>query len=70
MRCASCKGAAHPATGHQHSAKILICGPCARRWNAWLQSQTKRRFRIGAKGSKRYTTFYGRDGIKKAGPNP
>lgn len=43
QRCASCKGVAHPSTGHQHSPNVLICGPCARRWFKWLAGHTKPR---------------------------
>ena len=60
-RCASCTGVAHPATGHYHSPKVLICGPCARRWFAWLAAHTRPR-----KG----TDFYGAATRWPRAPNP
>jgi hypothetical protein len=38
-RCASCGGAAHPATGHAWSAATLVCGPCIRAFMAWLRNR-------------------------------
>jgi hypothetical protein len=35
MRCAACKGPAHPASGCQYTARTLVCGPCARRFWEW-----------------------------------
>lgn len=31
-RCASCRGVAHPATGHQWTPKTLVCRGCAERF--------------------------------------
>lgn len=45
MECASCKGSAHPATGCAWSARTLVCGPCARRFWAWMMSHTSERKR-------------------------
>lgn len=42
-RCSSCKGVFHPQTGHAHSAAVVICGPCARRFFAWLERHTRPR---------------------------
>lgn len=50
MRCASCHGAAHPASGCQYSERVIVCGPCTRRFWAWVRVHTKPR-----KG----TDFYG-----------
>jgi hypothetical protein len=41
--CAACGGAAHDATGHRWSAKVLVCGPCARRFFKWAQGHTRPR---------------------------
>ncbi len=66
MRCASCKGVAHPATGHQHSARVLICGPCARSWAAWLAKHTRRKMRVGPRGKgSDYFSFYDRVGKRE-----
>jgi hypothetical protein len=61
MRCASCKGPYHPATGHAHSEKTVICGVCTRSMLKWLEGQTHRKFRVGPKGSKVFVSFYGRE---------
>lgn len=49
-RCAACKGVAHPSTGHAWSASVIVCGPCTRRFFAWVAQHTRPR-----KGS----DFYG-----------
>ena len=43
MKCASCDGVAHPATGCAWSPKTLICGPCTRRFWAWMMQHTRAR---------------------------
>lgn len=43
MICPACKGVCHPATGHQHSPSMLICGPCAREFFKWVERHTRPR---------------------------
>ena len=35
--CAACGGAAHPASGCQYSERVLVCGPCTRRFWVWAR---------------------------------
>jgi len=37
MRCAACYGPYHPATGHMLTSTMVLCGPCARDFCAWLK---------------------------------
>jgi hypothetical protein len=46
MRCATCQGPAHPATGWFLSPTTLLCGPCAGRFGAWLVQWTSKRKRL------------------------
>ncbi len=57
MKCASCDGVAHPATGHAWSDKTLVCGPCYRRFRAWLVLHTDARPRKKNGGTS--PDFYG-----------
>jgi hypothetical protein len=43
-RCSACKGVWHPATGHRHSDKTVVCGPCARHFFGWVKTHTNRRW--------------------------
>lgn len=43
-RCSACGGVYHEATGHRHSDRTRLCGPCARDWLAWLKRHTARRW--------------------------
>ena len=43
-RCFSCRGPFHPATGHYHRPDVPVCGPCTKRFVAWLKGHTKRRW--------------------------
>lgn len=39
MTCFFCGGAAHPATGHAYSERVLACGPCYREHMVWLKGR-------------------------------
>ena len=52
MRCAACKGVAHPATGCQYSKQTLICRACTRRFWEWLRKHTN------GKGRRKGPNFY------------
>lgn len=54
MRCASCKGAAHPASGCQYSEKTIICGRCVREFWRWVKGHTQPRKKKG-----KLLDFYG-----------
>lgn len=43
-RCSACKGVYHEATGHRHSEKTVLCGPCARNYLNWLKGHTNRKW--------------------------
>jgi hypothetical protein len=64
MTCASCKGVAHPATGHTWSERTLVCGPCARRFWKWAIQHTNAQTR--RKKGKPSPDFYGA-ALKKNG---
>ena len=53
-RCPSCGGVAHPATGCQHSENVVVCGPCTRKFWAWLAPFTNNKGR----GKGRKLAFY------------
>lgn len=58
MRCSSCGGSAHPASGSQISESIIICGPCVRRFHAWVREHQAKRYRVGPRGrGARYIAF-------------
>ena len=42
-RCSACGGVYHPATGHALSARMQLCGPCAREMLAWVKQRCQRR---------------------------
>ena len=44
MRCFSCGGPAHPATGCQYTETLIMCGPCTREFWAWMRRHTSRRW--------------------------
>lgn len=58
MRCASCGGVAHPATGCQYSETMIVCGPCVRRFWSWALGHTNKVYRVGPKGAKVFASFY------------
>ncbi len=37
-KCSACGGAAHPATGCEYSATVIVCGPCVRRFWRWARA--------------------------------
>ena len=47
MHCASCGGAAHPATGCQYTTTTIVCGPCVRAFWAWVREHTAKMKRVG-----------------------
>jgi hypothetical protein len=49
VKCAACKGSAHPDTGCQYTETCLICGPCVRRFWEWASGNGSRKFRVGPK---------------------
>lgn len=44
MTCSACRGPYHPATGHRHSDKTVLCGPCARDWLKFFRGHVNRRW--------------------------
>lgn len=52
MRCSTCGGVAHPATGCQYSQNFIVCGPCTREAWQWLRQFT------ASKGRRRGPSFY------------
>lgn len=50
--CACCDGVAHPASGCQYSERVVVCGPCTRRFWAWAKRHTS------AKGRRKGPNFY------------
>lgn len=51
-RCFFCGGAAHPATGHQYTARVIACWACAEEMLRWLAGWMSR------KGKRRGPAFY------------
>jgi len=47
MKCSACDNPYHPAPGHRWTAKVVLCGVCARDWFQWLKG------RMGAVGSRK-----------------
>jgi hypothetical protein len=41
--CSQCNNPYHPATGHVFSAHTVMCGPCCRRFFAWVKEHTNKR---------------------------
>lgn len=39
MRCSSCQGPFHPATGWVLSPNTVLCGPCAKDFAAWFKGR-------------------------------
>lgn len=42
VTCAACLGPYSPVTGHAWTARVVLCGPCARDWLRWLKAQLGR----------------------------
>lgn len=40
MNCMSCKGPYHEATGHVWAPGAVVCGPCIKRFYAWVKQHT------------------------------
>ena len=43
MRCISCGGAAHPATGAQYTVTAITCWRCTETFWKWVREQTSKR---------------------------
>jgi len=52
IRCRTCGGVAHPATGCVYSPSFIVCGPCTRSAWAWIRQHT------AGKGRRRGPSFY------------
>lgn len=51
MSCSACHGPFHPATGHAHSERTQLCGPCAREFMDWVRVRTRpRKGHVGRSG--------------------
>lgn len=57
MKCASCSGVAHPATGHAWSERTLVCRACYVRFRDWMIGHTSERKRT--KKGRLSSDFYG-----------
>jgi hypothetical protein len=44
MNCYQCGATWHPATGHVLAKETYLCGPCARRFFAWMAAHMQRRW--------------------------
>ena len=44
MKCFTCGGAAHPASGSQYSESVVICGPCTREFWKWVRRHTSQKW--------------------------
>lgn len=67
MRCPSCGGVSHPATGSVLPSGEVVCGPCVRRFWAWASEHGKKTYRVGKKGKgSKYIAFP--TGITKKNP--
>lgn len=53
IRCRTCGGVAHPATGCVYSENFIVCGPCTREAWVWIRGFTNQ------KGRRRGPSFYG-----------
>lgn len=40
IRCRTCEGVAHPASGCAYSPTFIVCGPCTREAWKWLREMT------------------------------
>lgn len=58
MRCPSCGGASHPATGSVLPSGEVVCGPCVRRFWGWASEHGKKTYRVGKRGKgSKYIAF-------------
>lgn len=60
IRCRTCGGVAHPATGCVYSPTFIVCGPCTREAWAWIRNFT------AGKGRRRGPSFY--DHVNRIAP--
>ena len=44
MKCSTCDNPYHPSTGHAFSPTVVACGPCARKFVAFVRARTTRRY--------------------------
>jgi phage FluMu protein Com len=52
IRCATCSGVAHPASGCAYTPTFIVCGPCTRAAWTWIRQHTAN------KGRRRGPSFY------------
>jgi hypothetical protein len=46
LRCSACANPYHESTGHRHSDRTRLCGPCAREFAKWVKSHTRKHGKI------------------------
>lgn len=61
IRCRTCRGVAHPATGCVYSPTFIVCGPCTR--EAWFGPGGLLEH-INGKGRRRGLSFYEHAGLR------
>lgn len=52
IRCRTCGGVAHPASGCAYSESFIVCGPCTREAWKWIMGF------VNGKGARRGVRFY------------
>lgn len=52
IRCRTCGGVAHPASGCAYSPTFIVCGPCVREAWRWIKGFTNQ------KGRRKGRSFY------------
>jgi len=57
-KCAACGASAHPASGCEYNKQTIVCGRCVRDAWKWIAGHTKKKTRVGPRGSKKYISFY------------
>ena len=43
MICSACGGPYHESTGHIHTDKTVLCGPCTREMKTWMKGMMSRK---------------------------
>lgn len=51
IRCRTCGGVAHPATGCVYTPTFIVCGPCTREAWAWIVGHTSAKGRRNGRPS-------------------
>ena len=65
IRCRTCDGVAHPATGCVYSPTFIVCGPCVRSFWSWVVRHTNAKGRR-RKGQAPSPSFY--EHVNRLGP--